>query len=248
MIESRIPKEFEMRLCTLTLALYRVTDFFPARERIRIHLREKADNIVSEVIEYGYARNNIQTALSIIAKVETIKRYLEIAHSLNVVHPANLKVLRQEYDSVLHLFTKELEKGNKEFIHKEEEKNAEETVHFPLLTKVEYEGIWEGDARVQKNATGAALTSNPQENSYRERTGNNMDRIGSAGTYIPLNERQRKIIEYIQNTTRAKISDFQLVLSDISLKTIQRDLQNLVGRNILKKEGEKRWTIYKRTR
>jgi predicted HTH transcriptional regulator len=59
-----------------------------------------------------------------------------------------------------------------------------------------------------------------------------------------VNERQQKILEYVKQTSQAKISDFFTFFTDISSKTIQRDLQGLVAKNILKKEGEKRWTIY----
>jgi len=43
---------------------------------------------------------------------------------------------------------------------------------------------------------------------------------------------------------QAKISDFHSFFGDISSKTIQRDLQDLVSKSVLKKEGEKRWTVY----
>ena len=59
-----------------------------------------------------------------------------------------------------------------------------------------------------------------------------------------LNERQMVILEHFKNSKHAKVSDFSPVFNGISTKTIQRDLQDLVGRNVLKKEGEKRWTMY----
>jgi DeoR/GlpR family transcriptional regulator of sugar metabolism len=59
-----------------------------------------------------------------------------------------------------------------------------------------------------------------------------------------LNQRQETIVKYIGSAGRAKISDFLDKFAGISSKTIQRDLNDLVVKNILKKEGEKRWTVY----
>ena len=58
------------------------------------------------------------------------------------------------------------------------------------------------------------------------------------------NPRQVKILEYIATSREAKISDFFSVLAGVSSKTIQRDLSELVDKNFLKKQGDKRWTTY----
>lgn len=57
-------------------------------------------------------------------------------------------------------------------------------------------------------------------------------------------ERQRAILERLAQTQRVKVSDFYEIFRGISPKTIQRDLQDLVSQNVIRKEGEKRWTVY----
>lgn len=59
-----------------------------------------------------------------------------------------------------------------------------------------------------------------------------------------MNERQLRIMGHLTKAKRAKISEFYARFADISTKTIQRDLQNLVERRLLAKEGDKRWTTY----
>ena len=59
-----------------------------------------------------------------------------------------------------------------------------------------------------------------------------------------INERQRAIIERLRESGMVKISDFFETFGDISSKTIQRDLQDLVARNLIRKTGDKRWTMY----
>jgi len=40
------------------------------------------------------------------------------------------------------------------------------------------------------------------------------------------------------------VKDFAKVITDISEKTIQRELLDLVQRGVIKKEGERRWSRY----
>ncbi len=69
---------------------------------------------------------------------------------------------------------------------------------------------------------------------------------GEKNSYETTNftERQKMMLEHLTKNGPVKVSDFFSRFSDISSKTIQRDLQDLVAKNILKKEGEKRWTVY----
>lgn len=59
-----------------------------------------------------------------------------------------------------------------------------------------------------------------------------------------VNDRQKKILDRIAQSRQVKISDLYEDFNGISSKTIQRDLQDLTTRNLIKKEGEKRWTTY----
>src|SRR3989338_5079858 len=81
-----------------------------------------------------------------------------------------------------------------------------------------------------------ALAENPPQEPARE----------PASKGKAANERHRAILERLAQTPRVKVSDFYEIFQGISPKTIQRDLQELVSKNVIKKEGEKRWTIYMR--
>lgn len=59
-----------------------------------------------------------------------------------------------------------------------------------------------------------------------------------------INERQKALLNQLSKTGQGKIGDFHSFFDGISSKTIQRDLQDLIMRNLVKKEGEKRWTTY----
>jgi hypothetical protein len=57
--------------------------------------------------------------------------------------------------------------------------------------------------------------------------------------------RKNKIIEILKDRHSATIKDFSLVIYDCSEKTIQRLLGRMVETGVLKREGERRWSVYK---
>ena len=96
--------ELQRKIFDLTLALYRVTDFFPKGEVLRKSLREKANEIFSRVTEYTYGDLNSNGAVAILGRIEAIKGYLEIARSLKLVRPINIAVLEREYQFFADFF------------------------------------------------------------------------------------------------------------------------------------------------
>jgi predicted HTH transcriptional regulator len=59
--------------------------------------------------------------------------------------------------------------------------------------------------------------------------------------------RQMEIVSVIRNARIATIKDISSHFPEVSEKTIQRDLQALVSRSLIKKSGERRWARYSLT-
>lgn len=220
MFESKISQEVPRKIFELTLALYRVTDFFPKDEALRRQLREKANEIFGGISEYLYAMHFENEIVATLAKIETMKGYLRIARAMRFVRSLNMSVLEREYGSLSDFLTKELE-GNSRHPYNEktappEEKRKDDIQKFPEKPPM---AIRKGEEVVQMSR----------------------DLIEDDRA---VNERQKKIVEHIKKMSQARLSDFFSFFHDITPKTIQRDLQALVAKNILKKQGEKRWTIY----
>ena len=57
-------------------------------------------------------------------------------------------------------------------------------------------------------------------------------------------KRQQQIISYLQNRSWTSIKDIARQISDCSSKTVQRELVEMVEKNVLKKTGERRWSRY----
>ncbi len=58
------------------------------------------------------------------------------------------------------------------------------------------------------------------------------------------NNRQEIIISMLKGGAKLTIKDFAKNIKDCSDKTIQRELIGMVGKGVLKKEGERRWSKY----
>ncbi len=59
-----------------------------------------------------------------------------------------------------------------------------------------------------------------------------------------LNERQLKVVYLIKEKGQISLSDFKLIYPDIADRTLNRDLQALVDKNILKSHGDKKGRRY----
>ena len=227
MSEFKIPKEIQRKIFELTLALYRVTDFFPQGEPLRKHAREKANEIFGAVTEHDYSDLSEDSLAIILVKIQSMKGFLGIARSLRLVRPINLTILEREYDQLLKFFTQATEKPIPvPEVRHEVPKREELRTWNELVVEAS-----EDNANFAVAGAEVKKVETPKQE-------------GLSPISADLSERQQKIMEHLQAVNQAKISDFHSFFNDISSKTIQRDLQDLVSKNVLKKEGEKRWTVY----
>ena len=60
-------------------------------------------------------------------------------------------------------------------------------------------------------------------------------------------ERKENIIKILKQKSDASINDITALTKNYSLKTIQRDLKELIKDNLVKKEGSRRWSTYNLT-
>ena len=255
-------KEIQRKVFDLTLALYRVTDFFPKDEALKRSLREKANEIFGLASEYELVIYENSNVALIFGKIQAMKGFLEIARSLQFVKPINFIVLEREYGMLADFFVPRPapvgdEESPAEAVEYKTDKTPEhnETIEESLPT-------WEEFSFQKKPQPGSQepkTVLTPEEPDYgpiQPQTAaplgapdNQEERKETDLTPIQkdLSERQKTILEHLKNSKQAKVSDFYSFFDGISTKTVQRDLQDLVGRNVLKKEGDRRWTIYSLT-
>jgi len=85
----------------LTQAVYRVTEFFPEGEPLKFKIREKALEILTELVLASEKNNPGETrSPQILEKVEVLDNYFEVARVQNWLNPLNFLVLSQEYSKI----------------------------------------------------------------------------------------------------------------------------------------------------
>lgn len=212
-------KELREYALRLTMALYRVSARFPEREPLRNHCREYADEILARISAWDAEK----PADGIAGRIDALRNLLSVAAETGWVHSINIEVLMREYfllrgtvEQVILLAPGEKADKNGEILEVLDVPAKEVSAPSPVR-----------DALPARTEQEKAYPVKAAPDPYRE-----------------PNPRQQKILRHIAQAKQAKISDFFPVLSGVSPKTIQRDLSELVSKNILKRQGEKRWTTY----
>jgi len=232
------------RVLKLTVALYRVTDYFPKAEILRNDLRAKANEIFEQVTEYDTAAELDFDIGSLLPKIRTMKGYLAIASTLNYVRSLNFVILEKEYDLIEQFLEDEETKYRNQSLH-EDVKNLELTPFSHSLAEKNATHSHSKGQADHKSSLSYEMKPTGERNIVSETQAPNArfyERKDNG-----LNERQKIIMDRLVKLERGKISDFYASFNGVSSKTIQRDLQNLVDKEMLKKEGEKRWTVYSLT-
>jgi len=90
----------------------------------------------------------------------------------------------------------------------------------------------------------AARPSTPRASSDAEPLTPSPLSVGSAGGGADTTDRAERILSVIRDTDGAGIKDIAQVVSDVSEKTIQRELLSLMEKDLVRREGERRWSRY----
>jgi len=86
-------KDFSIKIC---LGVYRVTDFFPENEPLKFLIRQKANEILADLI----CSNDNQNIKQSLAKINILQAYFEVAKAQNWIDEQNFLILEKEYDKL----------------------------------------------------------------------------------------------------------------------------------------------------
>lgn len=226
---SNISKELQDHVYKLTLAVLRTTDLFSCDEVLKKHISDRALDIFVRLFEYQHMDvYNKEKAISVIGKIGAIKGLFEIVRERKLTNEVNTAVLIRGYDTLISMC--------------DGQDNRDRQVYDKIIPEeIKDTKKKDLDENSNKKPNQAQISrksedvKNQAQKTQKPYLAENLD---------ALTDRQNMILSHIKQINQAKISDFYSMFGNISSKTIQRDLQNLVSRNLLKKEGEKRWTTY----
>lgn len=203
----------------LTQAVYRTTERFPEGESLKFKIREKANEILTDLV-----LQDPQTKEATIKAIDLLESYFEVARFQNWVNPLNFMLLEQEYDKVV-ISLKET--------HNAEHKIQEEVPEQEDADKVleEREEVPEEPKKEPKESIkkqDKSIIILPQEKPQKE-----------------LIDRHKKIIDFLKQNDHAQVWQLKNILPNVSKRTVRRDFEYLVGQNLVQRIGEKSNTFYR---
>lgn len=210
----------------ITAALYLVSGLLKDDEPMKWELRDRGMDLLSSSFTAsssmpGDKNAVIQSLFS--AALETIS-LLNVARISNLVSDMNHKILVREIDNIVSMLKDRLAQSaqNAGYIL------SESFFKTPTL----FSSGFKADSRKE--------TRQPA----REEGGIRNVTKGHADTAAKKSDRQDRIVEILKGQSNLTVKDFSKVITDVSEKTIQRELLDLVQKGVIKKEGERRWSRY----
>lgn len=220
-------KEIIKKVIETHHALYRVTDLLPQREPMRKMLRENANALLTYIVgECGMeTAENTEFRIKAAAKIEALQNTLISVKEFGYCHPVNFEVLEREYNEIGGYFKKiaqVLPDVQGETLHKKED---------------DFVKVFEGSV-AEEAKEEVIQEKQPIVREYEEKPAQNNG--------FGYNERKQAIVSFIKERKEVRSTELATIFSNrFSLKTLQRDLAELIGQKVIDKQGEKRWAVYK---
>ena len=229
-------------------AIYMVTDFMSESEPLRVELRTLAISLLSKTRRLSTKATEPDYAIvdDISHGSESIISFINLAVTIGLVSSMNGNILK-----------KELEKNVKELVSLYSDKRVSITTHpgyaniilsedmFNISEKEEVKKIDFNKGQEKNNPENSNnVLYNRQEKSdvNKENNATMSSKTSTLGIKIA---RRNDVLNIVQVKGQVSVKDIVLMLKDVGEKTVQRELHSLVSEGVLRKEGEKRWSVYK---
>ena len=271
--QSDVASSDAKRTERLSAGLYMVTDLISDTEPIKNVLREKSLALLSDmsVLRDTHMIDAAQRVRRAEDTVGEIIALLHVAYAGNLISEMNMRVLKEEY-LVLHAYVVkgvavkgmteralamlfEDSEGEKEMRVEESEKRnrvyEEKLNHLKGHIKDTRYRVSDRDNMSDKVRYTDEHTRSGRQ-MLVERTNYSSEKpLGKKGSertsvdVMAMREKRRKlIVSVIKKKGHAGIKDISAAITDTSEKTVQRELAALVKEGLVKKKGEKRWSVY----
>lgn len=249
-----LPIEIRRKVYEFTLHLYETFEALPERGVLVSDIEMVANKILSGVARYGVLEDKSKLIKDIIGDLKAMKALLGIVRDTSMLERQVILKLMDECRETESIFENVL-KGlaiNKDPIGPE--RVIEKVASPALLTDAFKEAIARREAAGPFNQSAAILGSTiggvADLDSDQESDDTNHEE--AALPHAIENEksqemslRQKAIMEVLKRRAKVTVGELGLLFTGkVGKKTLQRDLQELVERGVVKKRGDRRWTQY----
>lgn len=207
----------------LVTATYMVTNLVPEDEILRGRIRLLSNDLLESTLELHNGFNSLgkDAVREITAQVRLALSLLDTLSTAGLISQMNLTILKEAFVS---------------FVDNLGAMAVASSADGVELTKDYFDASLKSSTPIKmanSSDTSRLGTPNESTNHTNHNRNNNASKV-----------RVNNIIEFITKRGSASVGDLSTIITNCSSKTLQRSLAMLVSRNILVKEGNKRWTRY----
>lgn len=237
-------------------ATYLITNFFDTREPLKWSLRDVSVSVLNKIVNLSYSSlgDREKNVLDFISESIKLGSMLETAGIAGLISASNFNILKQELEYVIR------------FVESKHETYYMTATSF-ALDKDFFDASIKDNFKPRDSEPQKRHTNNRQDIDIKQnhsakliKEKSSSDGFGFKGqasefkSYINnlsnvpgniLEDRSSKIMDLAKKMDWFGIKDISLSLKNVSEKTIQRDLLQMVEKGVLEKSGERRWSRYK---
>ena len=228
----------------IVTAIYMVTDFMSDSEPLRQELRTLAIQLLSKTRQLSTKATEPDYVLidDIQYSTESASSFINLAVTIGLVSNMNGSILLNE-----------LQKNSKELRNMYNDRRVSVTTHPGysniILNKEMFEVPYFETPKIEVSDKGQNNKGHENTNTVLYKKPETIDikkenTAKASGLGIKI-ARRNDVLNIVKVKGQVSVKDILLMMKDMSEKTVQRELFSLVKEGVLKKEGEKRWSVYK---
>ncbi len=196
----------------LTLSAYRLTDDWNKKNLLQLRVREAAAEVLKNSILLAYGNPGVEARKALNESLLKLEDALEWARREKLVSRKNFVFLKEEYGRVkVRLNNHETPSENEEKKQEQNSKTKQEIrSEQPKKEKLEEE-------KEEKNKKEAKEEQKEVKN---------------------LKPREEKIVEVLKEKERAQVNELKGFFPDISKRTLRRDIDSLLEKELITRHGQ----------
>lgn len=251
----------------ITTAVYMVTDLVPEDDPLVHTLRDTSVFIMNTLFSLTHASQvkKVEDLSQSVGKLSSLIAYLNVLQHNGKVSDMNHRLLETEIltlqEDLNVLVAKNMPYDRQrrpsrvvdEFSFTDDFFRTEQTEPQPLSPTMSSIKDMEDEVKdilVPKGKKQEMVTEKPSEKAPKVKKRTRSSKGHSKKKMVSnsqRNERHENILKILKQKRDASISDITSLITDCSQKTIQRDLNQLVSKGLVSREGDRRWSVYNLT-
>ena len=239
----------------ISAVLYILSDTINPTEPAYVELRRSAINVLNGGVNLlGTETPRVKSADALVVELCRLISLLEISYVSGLISLMNRDVLRREIEDLVRV------------IEQSVTQSAESIYLSRDIMDIDFkEETFLGHTPKETIFSGVKNVFNKPQDKSRKHIGHSKGHtVGVASASVPVKDKESSsavanhttmtpeakgdrrtlIVDMLRKEKELSIKDFVLGIPGVSEKTIQRELLYLVKTDVLKKQGERRWSRY----